>query len=72
MIAQCDQCGYNFTVGNETPISCPQCDRMVNFFIEDNDFRVNREILDNPLRHEKRRDGMGYIIANKTIKEDLR
>ena len=56
MIAQCDGCGYNFTVEDETPVSCPQCDRIVNFFVSDDDFRVDREILDNPERHQKKRE----------------
>ncbi len=43
MKADCNACGYQFDVIDETPVECPRCGKIVNYFLEDDDFRVNKE-----------------------------
>lgn len=45
IIRDCDQCGHQFQGDSELVVEeCPQCGRMVNYILEDDDPRVNREL----------------------------
>ena len=46
-VISCDQCGYQWETYQEIedfiPEQCSRCDRIVNFILAGDDFRVNHE-----------------------------
>ncbi len=41
VVFDCDQCGHQFPgFEDEYPKQCPKCDRIVNFILDPEDFRV--------------------------------
>ena len=46
-LMDCDQCGFQWETDQEledfTPEQCPRCEKIVNFILSRDDFRVNNE-----------------------------